>query len=93
MTFGKRVNKLRLEKGLTISKLSAMTNIARSTIADLESGKNHQVEKAYLPLAKTLGVSVMFLMYGKKTRREKILKNIESIEEKFKQIKSDLIES
>jgi len=93
MTFGTRVQKLRREKGFTISKLASSTGLPRSTIADLESGKNHQGEKAYLPLAKALNVSLSFLLYGHKPKREKILKEIECIEEKLRIIKGDLIES
>ena len=89
----KRVRQLRIEKGLTITELSKITKLPRSSISDLEGGCQPRGPRVYLPLAKALGVSVLYLMYGKRPGREKLLKEFDCIEQKLRKIKEGIIES
>lgn len=60
--FGKHLQKLRKEKGLTQEKLSELSNIDRSYISDLERGlKNISIEKLE-QLSKAFNVEIFELL-------------------------------
>lgn len=63
MTFGKRIFKIRTEKGLTQNELAnAVGYKSRSTIAKIEAGKRNVSLKTIVALAKTLGTTPSYLM-------------------------------
>lgn len=64
--FGKHLQKLRKEKGLTQEKLSELSNIDRSYISDLERGlKNISIEKLE-QLSKAFNIEIFELLKFKK---------------------------
>ena len=49
-----RLNKLRLEAGLSQSKLARLANLDRKTVSDVENGRNIPQDVTFAKLAKAL---------------------------------------
>lgn len=61
MTFGKRLRRLRKEKGLTQKELGAKIGVGRTTISEYESGKIVPRQDGLIKLAEELNVTVDYL--------------------------------
>ena len=63
MNFGDRINKIRVEKGMTQDELAkAVGYKTRSAIAKIESGERDAPQTVIVALAKALGVTPSYLM-------------------------------
>lgn len=62
ITIGKKIAKLRKEKGLTQSQLAEIINVSNKTISRWETGEGYPEISLLAPLAKALGVSTDFLL-------------------------------
>ena len=61
MTFGKRLRRLRKEKGLTQKELGMKIGVGRTTISEYESGKIVPRQDGLVKLAEELNVTVDYL--------------------------------
>lgn len=61
---GKRIRKLRLERGLTLRELEARSGVSRTTISLYERGKARMSLEALEKVARALEVSLPFLLSG-----------------------------
>ncbi len=62
MSFGKRLKKLRLKKGLTQAELAKMLNIGESTISFYEAGKREPDYEMLNRFADLFNVSVDYIL-------------------------------
>ncbi len=60
--FGRNMNRIRTEKGITQGDISRSLKLARSFISNIESGKTNPTLATIARIAKVLGVSVGELM-------------------------------
>jgi transcriptional regulator with XRE-family HTH domain len=83
---GKRLARLRKERGLTQQELADKIGITRSVIMDYERGRNHMYEDVIIRLAITLGVTADELLGMKKNKAGstsyslKVIKRMKEIE-------------
>ena len=92
-TFSKRIKQLRLKAGFTVSQLSEKSGISRSRINDIENGRKLQGEDPYLILCKVFDVSLEYLMYGDRGKKDEIIKQLNHINESIRQLKEKIIDS
>lgn len=62
--FGKRITKLRTQRGLTQKAVAEALHVPLSTYKEWEYGRRIQGEHIYVVLAETLGVSLRELLTG-----------------------------
>jgi len=60
-TFGEYINKLRLDKGLTLTKLAAALDIDQSTLSKIENGKRNVPVDILPKLALTFNLEIKML--------------------------------
>lgn len=68
MTFGKRLRRLRKEKGLTQKELGMKIGVGRTTISEYESGKIVPRQDGLVKLAEELNVTVDYLTCNHEVR-------------------------
>lgn len=66
---GKRLKKMRIEKGLTLKELSALVGLSYSQLSLIENGENNLTEKRAADIARVLHVGVEWLLYGKERNK------------------------
>lgn len=77
---GKNVRKIRKEKGISILDLSKKTNLSKSTISDLETGKSSPTIDTLMKIADALGVDVQDFFRESCKKASEI---VEDLEEEF----------
>lgn len=63
---GGRIQKLREQKGYTHEELAAMINVDRDLLIEFEAGRKRVFVDQLSNLARVLGVTTEYLIYGKK---------------------------
>lgn len=82
MTLGKRIEKIRKERGLTMAELSELTGISRSQISYYESDEQKPSAHFLLSISEKLHTSMLYLLKGEEaTSIEKMLPEINSLSE------------
>jgi len=64
LMLGERLRQLRIEKGYTQIELAEVANVGQSMIAQIESGQKQASAPIIAALAKKLGVSADYLVFG-----------------------------
>jgi transcriptional regulator with XRE-family HTH domain len=62
-TFGEYINKLRMDKGLTLTKLAAALDIDQSTLSKIENGKRNIPVEILPKLATTFDIDLKHLQH------------------------------
>ncbi|MGN0357559.1 MAG: helix-turn-helix transcriptional regulator [Blautia sp.] len=83
---GRRVRKLRNDRGLTQEELADELNVTRSTITRLESGKSAGSIELLIDLASYFDESLDYIILGKRARNEEVKKELNQIMERIKQM-------
>lgn len=94
---GKRLKKMRIEKGLTLKELSALVGLSQPQLSQIENGKYMLNEKRATDIGEVLEVGVDWLLYGEE--RNKVfpvdrkmvewLKNHQEVREKIWKMMED----
>ena len=66
---GKRLKKMRIEKGLTLKELSDLVGLSDSQLCLIENGTNKLSEKRAVILGEALEVGVEWLLHGKERNK------------------------
>ena len=66
---GKRLKKMRIEKGLTLKELSALVGLSYSQLSLIENGTNKLAEKRAANIGEALEVGVEWLLHGKERNK------------------------
>ena len=66
---GKRLKKMRIEKGLTLKELSALVGLSYSQLSLIENGTNKLTEKRAVILGEVLEVGVEWLLHGEERNK------------------------
>ena len=85
-TLGKRLRRLRRDKGLSISDLAKMVGVSESTYREWEYGRAIRGEP-YGKLADTLDVSVSELLFGEKHGNQSVESLLLQIEHAVQKIR------
>ena len=66
---GKRLKKMRIEKGLTLKELSALVGLSYSQLSLIENGTNKLTDKRAVILGEALEVGVEWLLHGEERNK------------------------
>lgn len=66
---GKRLKKMRIEKGLTLKELSDLVGLSDSQLCLIENGTNKLAEKRAANIGEALEVGVEWLLHGKERNK------------------------
>ena len=66
---GKRLKKMRIEKGLTLKELSYLVGLSDSQLCLIENGTNKLTDKRAVILGESLEVRVEWLLYGEERNK------------------------
>ena len=66
---GKRLKKMRIEKGLTLKELSALVGLSYSQLSLIENGEYMLTEKRAADIGEALEVGVEWLLYGDEEKK------------------------
>ncbi|MES2769314.1 MAG: helix-turn-helix transcriptional regulator [Bdellovibrionota bacterium] len=86
-TMGKRLNRLRIKRGLSLKQVAEQLNISASTYRDWEYGKAIQGEP-YMDLAKVLNIGIVELMTGSRSQNQDLIRAIQSLDKIVSDIKT-----
>ena len=67
---GKRLKKMRIEKGLTLKELSALVGLSYSQLSLIENGEYMLNEKRAADIGEVLEVGVEWLLYGEERNKD-----------------------
>ncbi len=91
-TLGKRIQKLRQDRGFKANAVADAIGVSPSTYRDWEYGREIKGEEAYVKLSRFYGVSLSFLIMGKE--ETKVHEELNEIQRKLEscldQVKSTL---
>ncbi len=84
--FGKRLRRIRSDKGLSAEQVARDIEVAVSTYREWENGRAI-TGQPYIEMAKALGVSVYQLLGLEDQRRDEISSRLEDIEKLAKEVR------
>jgi transcriptional regulator with XRE-family HTH domain len=88
-TFGQRLKRMRMKRGLTVTEVAMAANVSASTYREWEYGRAIRGEP-YVRLAEILGVTLRELMVGER-HSSKALEIADLIEEQVRRLKVELL--
>lgn len=87
---GYRIQKLRVERGMTQEELAERLNLSASMMSKIEQGNKGVSIDFLIEIATFFKVSINYLLLGQEVTEEELMKKLIDVQEEFNEIQTQL---